>query len=244
MTQHLFQNRTRLNLDKLWNGIWCLSLVTALNVFPLLASLMISEVPVTRVSYLVLVFRPCDRYSNQYHHAFRWYNNKFDKPSCAIIILLINTCWILIGRTDTEVEAPILWPPNANSWLIGKDPDAEKIEGRRRREWQRIRRLDGITDSMDMNLGKLGDDEKQRGLVCYSPWGHKELDMTWRLNSNNINKAIIILMIPIIIMNINGTLTKSQGFCMHCLILLSQKCWVDGIHCYRVLVELTEAPRG
>ena len=93
---------------------------------PLLASLMISEVPVTRVSYLVLVLRPCDRYSNQYHHAFRWYNNKFDKPSCAIIILLINTCWILIGRTDTEVEAPILWPPNANSWLIGKDPDAGK----------------------------------------------------------------------------------------------------------------------
>ena len=77
---------------------------------------------------------------------------------------------------------------------------------------------------MDMNLGKLGDDEKQRGLVCYNPWGHKELDMTWRLNSNNINKAIIILMIPIIIMNIHGTLTKSQGFRMHCLILLSQKC--------------------
>ena len=125
MTQHLFQNRTRLNLDKLWNGIWCLSLVTTLSAF-LFWPLMISEVPVTRVSYLVLVFRPCDRYSNQYHHAFRWYNNKFDKPSCAIIILLINTCCILIGRTDTEVEVPILWPPNANSWLLGKDPDAGK----------------------------------------------------------------------------------------------------------------------
>ena len=37
-----------------------------------------------------------------------------------------NQVWIFIGRTDAEAEAPILWPPDAKSWLIGKDPDAGK----------------------------------------------------------------------------------------------------------------------
>ena len=66
-----------------------------------------------------------------------------------------NQPWIFIGRTDVETEAPIPWPPNAKSWLIRKDPDAGKIEGRRRSRQQRIRCLDGITDSMDMSLRKL-----------------------------------------------------------------------------------------
>ena len=38
-----------------------------------------------------------------------------------------NQCWIFIGRTDVEAEAPIVWPPDANNWLIWKDPDAEKV---------------------------------------------------------------------------------------------------------------------
>ena len=63
--------------------------------------------------------------------------------------------WVFFGRTDVEAETPILWLPNAKSWLIWKDPDAGKDWGRRRRGWQRIRWLDGITDSMDMGLGGL-----------------------------------------------------------------------------------------
>ena len=54
-----------------------------------------------------------------------------------------------------------------------------KIEGRRRRGRQRMRWLDGITDTMDMGFGwTLGVGDAQGGLVCCSPWGHKELDMT------------------------------------------------------------------
>ena len=49
----------------------------------------------------------------------------------------------------TDAEPPILWPPDVNSQFIGKDPDGGKMEGRRRRGRQRMRWLDGITDSMD-----------------------------------------------------------------------------------------------
>ena len=57
-----------------------------------------------------------------------------------------------------------------------------KIEGRRRRGRQSMRWLDGITDSMDMGLGRLAVGDGQGGLACCSPWGHKESDMTERLN--------------------------------------------------------------
>ena len=56
-----------------------------------------------------------------------------------------------------------------------------KIESGKRKR-QRMRWLDGITDSMDMSLGTLSVGDGQGGLACCSPWGHKESDMTERLN--------------------------------------------------------------
>ena len=66
-----------------------------------------------------------------------------------------NQSWIFIGRTDAEVESPILWPPDANTESLEKILMLGEIEDRRRREWQRRRWLDGISDSMDMSLSKL-----------------------------------------------------------------------------------------
>ena len=66
-----------------------------------------------------------------------------------------NQSWIFTERTDAEAEALILQPSDVNSQVNGKDPDAGKDPGRRRRGWQRMRWLDSITDLMDMSLSKL-----------------------------------------------------------------------------------------
>ena len=63
--------------------------------------------------------------------------------------------WIFIGRTDAKAEIPILWPPDVKNQLIGKTLMLGKIEGRRRKGWQGMRWLNGITDLMDMILSKL-----------------------------------------------------------------------------------------
>ena len=99
-----------------------------------------------------------------------------------------NQSWIFIGRTDAEVEAPILGHLMWKADSLEKTLMLGKIDGRRRRGQQRIRWLDGITDSMHISLSKLREmvKEGQESLMCCSPWACKELDTTeWLKNKNN-----------------------------------------------------------
>ena len=73
-----------------------------------------------------------------------------------------NKFWIFIRMTVAEAKAPILWSPDAKSWLIKKDPGTGKYWTRRRMEWERVRWLVGITDSMDMSLSNLWEIAKER----------------------------------------------------------------------------------
>ena len=94
---------------------------------------------------------------------------------------------MFIGRTDVETETPILWPPDAKSWLIGKDPDAGK-------DWAQEEK--GMTE--DKMIGwhhrlkghgfwqTPGVGDGQGSLVCCSPWGCKESDMTEQLNCTEL----------------------------------------------------------
>ena len=94
-----------------------------------------------------------------------------------------NQSRIFIGRTDAEAETPILWTPDVKNWLIGKDPDAGK-------DWRREEK--GMTEDemVEWHHQLCGHEfeqapgvgEGQGSLVSCSPWGHKGLDMTERLN--------------------------------------------------------------
>ena len=98
-----------------------------------------------------------------------------------------NQSWIFFGRTDVEAETPILWPLDAKNWLIGKDPDTGKDWRWKRRGWQRISWLDGITNSIDLSLSKLWELVMDRE-AC-RPWGSQRVEHEW---ANKLNCKLIL----------------------------------------------------
>ena len=96
-----------------------------------------------------------------------------------------NQPQILFKRTDAEAEAPILWPPNVNSWLIGKDPDAGKDWRQKKKRLTEDEMVGWHHQFNGHELGQiLGDGKGQGSLACCSLWSHKESGMTWQLNCN------------------------------------------------------------
>ena len=99
-----------------------------------------------------------------------------------------NQFWIFTGRTDAEVETPILWPPDAKNWLIWNDPDAGK-DWRQEENWTTEREMVGWHHRLDEHEfeqdPRVGDG--QGSLACFSPRGHKESHTTEQLNWTELN---------------------------------------------------------
>ena len=98
--------------------------------------------------------------------------------------------WIFIGRTNTEAEAPIIWPPDAKNWLIWKDADAGKDWGQEE---------EGTTEASPTRWTWVwvnsGVDNGQGGLGCWGSCGHKESDITEQLNWTELCYFILLLSI-------------------------------------------------
>ena len=100
-----------------------------------------------------------------------------------------NQSWIFIGRTDAEAETPILWPPDAQNWLTGKDPDVGK-DWRQEEKGTSGDEMVGWHHQHDEYEFKqaLEVGDGQGSLVCCSPWSRKESDTTEKLNWTEIYK--------------------------------------------------------
>ena len=101
-----------------------------------------------------------------------------------------NQSWMFTGRTDAEAKTPILGHLMQRADSFDKSLMLVKFEGRRRRGWQRMRWLDGIVNSRDMNMCGLQVDDGQGGLLCCHSWAHKS--WTWLSNWTELKLMNIV----------------------------------------------------
>ena len=104
--------------------------------------------------------------------------------------------WVFIGRTDAEAETPILWPPHAKSWLIGKDSDAGKDWGQEEKGTTEDEMV-GWHHQLDRYEFEwtLGVGDRQGGLACCDSWGLKESDTTEWLKWTELERAGVVILI-------------------------------------------------
>ena len=101
--------------------------------------------------------------------------------------------WDFFGRNDAKAEAPVLWPPDAKSWLIGKDSDAGRDWGQEEKGMTQDE-MAGWHHGLDGRESEwtLRDGDGQGGLARCDSWGRKELDTTERLNWTELKHTSII----------------------------------------------------
>ena len=132
--------------------------------------------------------------------------------------------WMVFGRNDAKAETPVLWPPHAKSWLIGKDSDAWRDWGQEEKrmtedemaEWHH--RLDEREFEWTLGVG-----DGQEGLACCNSWGHKEPDMTEQLNWTELMVVLFLVFNGISILSsivavstyIPPAVQEGSHFCTH-----------------------------
>ena len=131
-----------------------------------------TKVHTVKVMFFPVVMYECESWTIKKAECWRigafelWCWRRLESPLDRKEIKLVNTkgnqSWIFIGRADAEAEATVFWSPDAKADSLENTMMLGKIEGKKRRGRQRIRWLDGITESMEMNLSKPQDIVKDR----------------------------------------------------------------------------------
>ena len=133
--------------------------------------------------------------------------------------------WDFFGRNDAKAETPVLWPPHAKSWLIGKDSDAGRDWGQEEKGttedempgWHHW--LDGHESEWTPEVG-----DGQGGLVCCNSWGRRESDTTEQLNWTETMTQVYSytngrIICAIMLFNGEFTICPSKSFCCHSVFL-------------------------